>query len=386
MERTLNISEPQVLLHFPNDGGGLFHHHRVCLHKIGGGQWVLLTPDLDLEVVDLSTARHRVLARHAPFPGDIIDECYIFDDLSKAELERQRRLAKTMGAILDDSADVNVDRQVWIVADPSSKRFGEQIPDDSVGDVVSLGQFGVVQWDGETDFVREMGADAVAEFKEKRKESLGDARLLGDHRDPQGKRFLGLNDALALMTQDKFDDWAFTGPRSVLEYLQAIRDGPGDLASYHLGWVRSSGVSAASAIAHEHRSLVETLRLAISRDQLDVSNLCSFENICRRLLTLEMAVARNSAAPDFTGLEVISEAPISSQGQAYVSNMATWVTDRLKEKAQIQKQSRLFREEFNRGGRKQGEDEETAGGGKRWKYKKKTKTDGGGGPASTTGA
>lgn len=111
-----------------------------------------------------------------------------------------------------------------------------------------------------------------------------------------------------------------------------------------------------------------------------------FENICRRLLTLEMAVARNSAAPDFTGLEVISEAPISSQGQAYVSNMATWVTDRLKEKAQIQKQSRLFREEFNRGGRKQGEDEETAGGGKRWKYKKKTKTDGGGGPASTTGA
>ena len=99
-----------------------------------------------------------------------------------------------------------------------------------------------------------------------------------------------------------------------------------------------------------------------------------------------MAVARNSAAPDFTGLEVISEAPISSQGQAYVSNMATWVTDRLKEKAQIQKQSRLFREEFNRGGRKQGEDEETAGGGKRWKYKKKTKTDGGVGPASTTGA
>lgn len=353
------------------------------MHKIGGGQWVLLTPDLELEVVDLSTARHWVLGRHAPFPADILDESYIFDDLPKAELERQRRLAKTTGALLDDSADVNVDQQVWIVADPSSKRFGEQIPDDSVGDVVSLGQFGIVQWDGETDFVREMGTSAVPEFKEKCKESLGDAWLLGEHRDPQGKRFLTLNDALALMTQDKFEDWSFTGPRSVREYLQAVRDGPGDLASYHLGWVRSNGVSAASAIAHEHRSLVETLRLAISRDQLDVSNLCSFENICRRLLALEMAAARDSAAPDFTGPEVISESPISCQGQAYVSNMATWVTDRLKEKAQIQKQSRLFREEFNKGGRKHGDEEEAPGGNKRWKNKKKTKTDGGGGQASS---
>lgn len=378
MDRSLNIAEPQILLHFPHDANGVLHHHRVLLHKIGGGQWVVLTPDLDLEVADLSVARHRVLARHAPFPADLVDDSYVFDDLSKAELERQKRLARTMGAILDDSADVNVEALVWVVADPSSKRFGNVIPDESVGDVVGLGQHGVVQLDGDVEYVRELPANGVKDFKDAKKDSLGDARLLGDHRDPQGKRFLSLNDALPLMSQESFDDWAFTGPRAVREFLQAIRDGPGDLASYRLGWVRSSGVSGASAIAHEHRSLIETMRLGISRDQVDVTNLCSFENICRRILTLEMAVARNPGAPDFTGLEVVSEAPISSQGQAFVSSMSTWVTDRLKEKAQIQKQSRLFKEEFHRGAKKTGDDD--AGGDKRCnKNKKKQKQTAGGG-------
>lgn len=382
MDRSLNIAEPQILLNFPNDANGVVHHHRVLLHKIGGGQWVVLTPDLDLEVVDLSSARHRVLARHAPFPADMVDDSYVFDDLPKAELERQKRLARTMGAILDDSPDVNVEALVWVVADPSSKLFGTVIPVESVADVVSLGQHGVVQLDGEIEYVRELPADGVSDFKDQRKESLGDARLLGDHRDPQGKRFLSLNDALPLMSQENFDDWSFTGPRAVREYLQAIRDGPGDLASYHLGWVCSSGVSSASAIAHEHRSLIETLRLAISRDQVDVTNLCSFENICRRLLTLEMAVARNPSAPDFSGLEVVSEAPITSQGQAFVSSMSTWVTDRLKEKAQIQKQSRLFREEFHRTSKKTG-DQDDDGVEKRWNKNKKKKQAAGGGAQSS---
>ena len=83
--------------------------------------------------------------------------------------------------------------------------------------------------------------------------------LLENHRDPQGKRALNLQDALPLMTETSLDDWSFTGPRSVKDYLRAIREGPGDLPTYHLSWV-----------------LCETVRLAISKDQLDVSNLCSF--------------------------------------------------------------------------------------------------------------
>ena len=100
MGRTLNIPDPQVLIHYSGDANGYFHHRRLPLHKIGSGHWLALTPDLDLEVQDLSSTRHRV----GP---------------SRAELDRQKRLARTMGAILDDSQVVNVDEQQWYVVDPS---------------------------------------------------------------------------------------------------------------------------------------------------------------------------------------------------------------------------------------------------------------------------
>lgn len=72
----------------------------------------------------------------------------------------------------------------------------------------------------------------------------------------------------------------------------------------------------AIAIAHEHCSLCETLRLGLSKDQLDLSNLASFEHLVRRFLTLEIAVARSQNAPDFSGLEVVAENPIAATGQA----------------------------------------------------------------------
>lgn len=388
MDRTLNISDPQVLLHFPLDAGGFFHHHRILLHKIGGGQWVLLTPDLELEVVNLSTHRHRVLARHAPFPADIVDECYIFDEIGRAELERQRRLARTMGSILDDSQNVNVESLHWYVADPSSRRFGQMIPLEIVGDIVALGQHGVVQWEDETEYVKEMSPSDLESFKEARKDSLGDARLLGEHKDPQGKRHMTLQEALSLMSEEKFPDWGFLGPRATKEYLVAIRDGPGDLISYHNGWVRTSGIAMSSAIAHEHRSLIETLRLGYSRDQLDISNLTAFENVCRRLIVLEMAVARNPGAPDFSGLDVVSESPLATQGQAQVSAVTSWVTDRLKERAQIQKQSRLYREEFGEKAFKKGDgdDDDSNPGAGKWSKKNKKKKGGDSGGASGSAA
>ena len=390
MDRTLNIADPQVLFHYPGDVNNLNYHHRVLLHKIGGGKWVVLSPDLELSGADLTTQRHVVLGRHSFFPANIFAECYVFDELSRGELDRQRRLAKTMGSILDDSEVTGVQALTWIVADPCSKQFGKALPQELLEDVITLGQHGLVQWDDEVVYLQEIPDDQVEKFKEERKDATGDIRTLGDHRDPQGKRVLNLQDALPLMTEASLDDWSFTGPRSVKDYLRAIREGPGDLPTYHLSWVRSSGVAAGSAIAHEHRSLCETVRLAISKDQLDVSNLCSFENLVRRLITLEVAVSRSPGAPDFTGLEVISEAPISAHGTAQVSAMNSWITEKLKEKANIQKQSRLFREEFRKGGNKFGKGDEDDESGGRWRPKKNKKSkgqnDGGGGAAGSTAA
>jgi hypothetical protein len=391
MDRSLNISDPQVLVHFPHDAHGFEYHHRVLLHKISQGRWVVLSPDLELSVEDLSATRHIVLGRHAPFPAHIADACYIFDDVTKAELERQKRLARTMASILDDSETVNVDSLQWIGADPASARFGKHLPDELLTDVVNLAQHGVVQWDDDIEYVREMTSEEVKGFIDSKKDSTGDLRTLGDHRDAQGQRVLPLSDAVTLMRQSDFDDWPFKGPRTVLDYLKAILTGPGDITTYHMAWVRTSGVAMHSAIAHEHRSLCEVVRLAVSKDQVDVSNLASFEYIARRLVVLEIAVSRSPQAPDFQGLDLVTEAPIGAQGQAVVPAINSWITERLKERANIQKQSRLYREEFNRRGKKGGdvdEDDEVSGG-KRWRKKKGKHGKGGqdaGGALGSTGA
>ena len=77
----------------------------------------------------------------------------------------------------------------------------------------------------------------------------------------------------------------------------------------------------------------------------------------------------------------MTEAPVSSGGAAHVASMSSWITEKLKEKANIQKQSRLFREEQSKrkGGGKgdPGED----GGAQRWKKKNKGQKGAGGGGA-----
>ena len=130
--------------------------------------------------------------------------CYVFDELTRGELDRQRRLAKTMGSILDDSEVTGVQALTWIVADPCSKQFGKALPHELLEDVITLGQHGLVQWEDEVVYLQEIPDDQVEKFKEERKDATGDIRTLGDHRDPQGKRVLNLQDAadaLPLMTE-----------------------------------------------------------------------------------------------------------------------------------------------------------------------------------------
>ncbi len=147
---------------------------------------------------------------------------------------------------------------------------------------------------------------------------------------------------MTLFHESKFEDWGFSGPRATLEFLKAVQSGPGELTTYHLTWCRSSGVAQHSAIVHEHRCICEVLRLGVVRDQVDITNLMSFEHLVRRLVILEIAVSRNPSSPDFAGLDIVAEAPVNHQGSAYVASMSSWITDKLKERAKIQKQSRLF--------------------------------------------
>jgi len=56
-------------------------------------------------------------------------------------------------------------------------------------------------------------------------------------------------------------------------------------------------------------------------------------------------VARNSHTPDFAGLDLLMENRLSEGGAASTRSLDEWMTSKLKERAAIAKQTRLFKEE-----------------------------------------
>lgn len=383
---SLDVPDPQIFLHFPGDANGVFYHQRLLLCRLGPGRWVASSPDHELEILDLNNRRHVVLGRRSPFPGHLNpDELYVFDPIGRNELEALRRQAKTMSMVLGEETVEEIQARTWVFADPGSSRLGQSVPRDVLDHAVTLGGKGVAEIEGDSEWIEEILETEVKTFSDKRKGSLGDSRILGKHTDGQGKRFITLADAMSIMNQVELNDWQFKGPRSVGEYLTSIRESGVDLPSYHLQWVKSSGVNPKTSLVHEHRNLVEVLRLAICKDQLNPLNCMSFELVTRRLIQLEIAVSRSAQSPEFSGLEIMMENPIEETGSAATKSMDVWLTDQLKARAQIQKQSRLFREElsYQRRDRGQpaGEEDNPNPGWRRKKPKAKAKSGAGSGGA-----
>lgn len=347
--RTLDIREPQVLRHYPHDAHGFFWHHRVLLCKITPGQFIALTPDGDLERINLLEVDHLPLERRSDFPAPQSPYVYAFDELGRNELERFKRRAQQMASLFNDTPVDDIEAYEWLICESNNARFGEVVGDDVIDQGVTLGDSGIVTLDGKEVFVKRVALSDKAATLTKLDPSRGDIRLLCDYRDDQGRRFLDLRQAINLLTEDEMKDWPLQGPRVMVEFLRAVRSGPGDLATYHLSWAKSSGVNIYSMACHDHRIICNVLRAALEIDQLNIGNTLSLELLARRLVQIETAVSRCPGSPDFSGPEMILEDPIGSGGEANTTVFNVWLASKLKEKANIAKQSRLYKEEF-RGG------------------------------------
>lgn len=384
-DMTLDVSEPQVLAYYGADPHVRWHH-RLLLVRVSPGRWVASSPDFDLEILDLNTQRHRILSRRSPLPQDVINDVYIFDPISKRDLEKLKREAKTMALVLGDGEVTGEEERAWIFSDPSSEHLGKLVGHDKLQSAVTLGDRGLIEHEGKIEGISEVSVAEVGSIVEQIKGTQGDLRVLGLHVGADKKRLLLFKDAFPLFKESTFSDWVFTGPRAVKEFLGSIYESGTDLGGYHLQWVKNSNVNPHSSVCHEHRNLMESLRLAVTRDQLDVTCLMSMELLVRRVILLEVAVSRNANSPDFSGLEVLMENPLSEGGAAVTRQLDEWVTSRLKEQAKIAKNARLFREEASmraRAGRGAGGDEPEPSWRKRNKPKAKAKGSAG---ASNTGA
>eukprot|EP00974_Lingulodinium_polyedra_P059929 5775620-Lingulodinium_polyedra.AAC.1 len=82
-----------------------------------------------------------------------------------------------------------------------------------------------------------------------------------------------------------------------------------------------------------------------SFDQIDGSATAFGELLVRWAIQTEVSVERNPRHPDYSGLDIIISAPTNQVGRASTEKFTSWVTDKLKDRAAIWKQERLYREE-----------------------------------------
>ena len=386
MDLTLDVAEVQVVVNYPGDPGGFNWHHRLLLCRVEGARWLTLTPDLEIQQEDLGVLRHRVLGRRAPYPADISAEIYAHDPISRAALNGYKRQAETMAIILGQGSLPESDAFVWVVADISRTDFGAEIEahlleDENTG--LAFTSKGVILKDGEEVFVERVGLLQVEEWRKSRKLDQADLRLLGDHRDEAGKKRLDLSSALPLMKGNDDPEFPIMGTKAARELHEAVLEGSGNFITYHSEWIRLSGVSRRSGAAHNHAAICEALRLMHMYDQVDASALAVGEHLCRWLVQTEVAVERSPTAPDFTGLDILAGTATLQDGRAHTAKFNEWISGRLKERASIWKQERLYQQERKNqragrwgggtGGDDESDSEDGKGKGKKKKSKKKKK-------------
>ena len=160
-----------------------------------------------------------------------------------------------------------------------------------------------------------------------------DPQILSNQCDTDGRRFLQFALVLSVVKEFAFTHWPIQRPRSIKDYITAIRAiGAGGFLEFHSDWIKSSNVDKKSAAAWEHRFLLDLLQLLVQFDQLDPTSLASGELVVRRLVQIELAVKKNPKNPDCTGLESLLESAVDGSCAAVMPELSKWLGENQKQK------------------------------------------------------
>ena len=159
--RTLDIPEPQALLHCDGEDEEFCWHHRILLRRIGDGEhWVKVSPDGELNVKDLFACRHRVLARNSRFPGTE-ENIYSFDPVSRADIGVWKKMAEVQARVLSSAPEqFRMGASVWLITGPKEPLHQYKIGDQAFQDILDdpnlfqcFGTRGVAMAEGDPAFV-----------------------------------------------------------------------------------------------------------------------------------------------------------------------------------------------------------------------------------------
>ena len=271
--RALGIRFRQVLVAYRNDPEVTWHH-RLLLARAVGSRWVACTPDLELQLLDVAEEEVCPLQAGRPIPEAQADGCYVFGPLPARELSELVVRAREMASLFAEP-EGEAHGDVWVVCSPGHARFGEIVAGELLAGLdraLLRSSLGVVELEDDEATVASVARVPRAELEAWRTRHAGggDLRLLGTHRDGQGRRFLSFKEGVDLAAETKFDDFPFPEPRATRGYLGGLQFVGGSSENYHNVWLSESGGSPGSVVAHGHKVLLESLRLGMQYDQVNM--------------------------------------------------------------------------------------------------------------------
>ena len=355
MGTSADVDDWQILVYYENDD--IPWHHRILLARIQGTQWVWLTPDWEVQAVDLQDPEGphlRTIRKAAPIPTECAPS-YLFElPLDQIDLAAAREEAARLVEILrpePTGAAKPAGSARWVFADTSSDRFATPVPEVVLRDpgrMVTRGPIALAQIDEDDaecwEVVERVSDAELSGWKDEKHSGPGrDPRLASGSDLASG--VVVLRDQMAKFKALDRGDWPFSGPRAVVELTKSVASSGHELNTYGQYWVRHSGVNPKSAVAIELLNLMMTLHYAVAADKLDPYNSTACEHTARRVLQIQRAVRRNPQAPDFSGLEAYMMHSSDMYGTLQTAEFDKFIGDLQKSEAHVMKQNRLLKEE-----------------------------------------
>eukprot|EP00971_Amphidinium_carterae_P341210 6479897-Amphidinium_carterae.1 len=203
---SLDIPDRQVLIYYDQDR--IPWHHRVLLCRVAGSQWVVCTPDREVQVENLGDHTSRTLRRGAPFPQDCTP-VYSFEPITDEEMQQMRneprQLAEVLGVTTDALQELDVDPELELFSKEVESRYLHH------ANAVTRGEMAIVPQPGAEDeytVAQRIPAKDLGKWMEgKRSGAGGDARLCPSRDGFDGTRRATLSQSLADYKEVKMVGW-----------------------------------------------------------------------------------------------------------------------------------------------------------------------------------
>ncbi|CAK0839371.1 unnamed protein product, partial [Prorocentrum cordatum] len=115
-----------------------------------------------------------------------------------------------------------------------------------------------------------------------------DARVLSIVQSPSGERRRPFKDSVREMTETSWPAWPILGPRTARWCLDFIAEQDTHPRARHTKWRHEAGVGGQDIGCQDHELAMRMIELAVVYDQLNITELASFELLLRRAQLAEM--------------------------------------------------------------------------------------------------